>query len=130
MQRLIYGSTATGRTDNLMNLATLLSESRRNNERDGLTGALAAHDGRYLQVIEGPSGALDRLMRRLADDNRHRDLVVFSRESTETRLFTGWAMASARITPTLQALLDSLMSGDTAAPEHTVALLKSAIAEA
>ena len=43
LERLVYESTATGATDSLANLATILAESERNNDRDGLTGALAAH---------------------------------------------------------------------------------------
>ena len=46
-------SAATGSTESLLNVATLLGEAQRNNARDGLTGVLAAHDGWFLQVIEG-----------------------------------------------------------------------------
>jgi hypothetical protein len=53
LERLLYASRATGRTSSLFNMATILSESQRNNDRHGLTGALAAHEDRYIQVIEG-----------------------------------------------------------------------------
>ncbi|PZN96004.1 MAG: hypothetical protein DCF29_23915 [Alphaproteobacteria bacterium] len=58
LERLVYESTATGSTGSLVNLATILAQSQRNNDRDGLTGALAAHNERYVQVIEGSSAAL------------------------------------------------------------------------
>ena len=47
LQELVYESTATGSTGSLLNMATILAESQRNNARDGLTGALAAHDDRF-----------------------------------------------------------------------------------
>lgn len=128
LERLVYGSTATGRTDNLMNVAAILAQSHRNNVRDGLTGALAAHENRYIQVIEGPTGALDGLLRRLADDPRHRDIVVFGREPAETRMFGDWTMASTRITPDLATLLDDLMREETPSPERTITALLAALA--
>lgn len=108
LQRLVYESTATGTTSSLTNLAVILAESQRNNSRDGLTGALAAHRERYIQVVEGPSQALDSLLRRLEDDPRHRDVTLIDREPIDERLFSDWTMASARITPKLGEALDRL----------------------
>ena len=78
LERLVYESTATGTTGSIINLAVILAESQRNNDRDELTGALAAHDDRYIQVIEGPASALDNLLRRLEGDPRHRNIVILS----------------------------------------------------
>ena len=128
LERLVYGSTATGHTDNLLNMATILAESGRNNARDGLTGALAAHENRYIQVIEGSPQALDGLLRRLATDNRHRDIVIFGRSPVDRRVFGDWGMANARITPALKGLLDGLMSQEAPSAEHTVALMLEAVA--
>ncbi len=110
LERVIYESRATGSTDSLLNVATILAESQRNNDRDGLTGALAAHDGRFLQVIEGTPAALDRLMRRLDGDPRHTHISVIDRAPIETRSFEGWSMASARISPELAPTLDTILS--------------------
>lgn len=38
LERLAYESTATGTTGSLANLAVIVAESQRNNDRDGLTG--------------------------------------------------------------------------------------------
>lgn len=129
LERISYGSTATGHTDNLLNMVTILAESERNNARDGLTGALAAHEDRYIQVIEGSTQALDGLLRRLATDNRHRDIVIFGRSPVDRRVFGDWGMANARITPALQGLLDGLMSQEAPSAEHTVALMLEAVAQ-
>jgi len=128
LERLVYGSTATGHTDSLLNMATILAESQRNNARDGLTGALAAHQDRYIQVIEGPPEVLDGLLQRLAGDARHSDIVVFGREPVERRVFADWGMANARITPAVASLLDDLMRQETPSPERTVEVMLEAVA--
>ena len=110
LQRLVYESSATGSTGSLLNLAAILSEAQRNNDRDGLTGALAAHRERYIQVLEGPAQALDALLARLATDPRHRDIVILDRAPVQTRLFGQWSMASARISPEKAATLDALVA--------------------
>ena len=127
LERLLYASTATGRTDSLLNMATILGESQRNNERDGLTGALAAHDGRFIQVIEGTPGALDGLLRRLAPDPRHRDIVILDRRPIAERRFTDWTMASSRIGPETAPVLERLMATPGASADKIVALLHEAL---
>ena len=127
LERLVYESTATGSTGSLTNLATILAESQRNNDRDGLTGILAAHRDRYIQVIEGTSSTLDSLVRRLQKDPRHRALKIISREPIETRRFDGWSMASARITPTQATALDRVIDQEAPTPDRIVDLLGEAL---
>ena len=109
LQRLVYESTATGSTESLLNIATILGESQRNNDRDGLTGALAAHGGRFIQVVEGEAGRLDALLARLASDPRHRDIRLIDRETISERLFGQWSMASWRTSPHLTAMVEAVM---------------------
>ncbi len=127
LERLVYESTATGTTDSILNLATILATSQRNNDRDGLTGALAAHRDRYIQVIEGSAQALDGLLRRLEGDPRHRDIVVFGREPVTIRLFSQWTMASAVITPARGAALDTLVDQDDLTPEQVIRIMLDAV---
>lgn len=125
LERLIYVSRATRSQDSLLALAEILAVSRRNNARDGLTGGLAAHDGRYVQVVEGARAPLDGLMARLAADLRHEGLTILDRRIVEGRAFGQWSMASARITPDLADALDALMADDGLhSPERTVGLMK------
>lgn len=126
LERLVYESTATGTTESLRNLSVILAESQRNNDRRGLTGALAAHDDRYIQVIEGPREVLDHLLRRLAEDPRHRDIRVLERRPISGRAFGGWTMASPRIDPETREALDRLM----AEPEPSGALIVRLMREA
>jgi hypothetical protein len=127
LQRLIYRSVATGTTASLLNVATILAESQRNNDRDGLTGALAAHGDHYLQIIEGRPSALDNLLRRLERDDRHRAIEVIDRRSVEGRRFEGWAMAHARFGPGDIATLERILDPEGMAPPALVDLMQTAV---
>jgi hypothetical protein len=127
LERLVYESKATGTTESIANLVVILAESQRNNDRDGLTGALAAHRERYIQVVEGPAQALDALLRRLESDPRHRDIVLLGREPIPARLFGRWSMASARVTPAHGAALDALVDHDDLTPGRVIRILLDAL---
>lgn len=129
LERLVYESTATGSTGSLNNLAVILGESDRNNARDGLTGVLAVHADRYIQVIEGPREALDSLLRRLEDDPRHHNVRLLDRATTSERMFEGWTMANARVTPELERLLDTIMDRDLPSPSWLLMALRDAVAD-
>lgn len=127
LDRLVYRSVAAMPTEALTSLAELLGEAQRNNARTGLTGALAVHDGRFLQVVEGDPGLLDQLHRRLERDRRHRDIDVLARGPIERRAFDGWSMASARITPSLAPELDLLMTETAPSPDRIVGLMLESV---
>lgn len=127
IDRLVYRSVSTRPMHVLTNLIELLGEAERNNARVGLTGALAVHGQTFLQVIEGDPGLLDVLQRRLDRDPRHRDIVVLDRRRVETRLFDGWSMASARITPDLEPELRTLMDETTPSVGRLVGLMLDAV---
>lgn len=128
LQRLIYRSTATGTTASLLNVATILGESQRNNDRDGLTGALAAHGDRYIQVIEGRPSTLDSLLRRLERDNRHKAIEVIDRRAIDRRRFDGWAMAHARFGPGDASTLERIVNQPGVSAGELVELLETAAA--
>lgn len=127
LERMLYASRATGRTDSLLNMATILGESQRNNDRDGLTGALGAHDGRFIQVIEGPTTVLDGLLRRLAGDPRHRDIVILDCRPITQRQFAGWSMVSSRLGPETATALDRLMATPETCALEIIALLRETL---
>lgn len=74
----------------------ILSVSLRNNARDGLTGLLIAHEGSFLQVLEGDAKLVERCYKRIERDPRHHSLIpLFDQESAE-RTFPSWRMGFAR----------------------------------
>ncbi len=70
----------------------ILVQSRLNNPRRGLVGALYYADGHFFQCLEGSSEAIDDLYATLLADPRHHDLKVLSRSIVSRASFTDWAM--------------------------------------
>lgn len=93
MEQIVYISTARAIAPEASVLGEILRVSRRNNQRDGLTGLLVVGGRRFLQVIEGPSVALDAAYHRIRADDRHFALVQLSRAPITGRSFPDWDMA-------------------------------------
>ena len=90
IHQLIYMSEPFGFDDGILN--GILSISRRNNVRDGLTGALVCRRDIYLQLLEGPAVAIEATYARIKRDDRHLAIVQLVSEPVEARLFPDWAM--------------------------------------
>ncbi len=90
MKQLIYRSQPFG-FDNSM-LAGILMQARRNNPRNGITGALICRQDMYIQLIEGPNDAIDALFARISGDDRHTNVQVMLSEEVVERMFPDWAM--------------------------------------
>lgn len=88
--QLIYMSEPFGFDDGILN--GILSISRRNNVRDGLTGALVCRRDIYLQLLEGPEAAVEATYARIKRDDRHLAIACLVAEPVEARLFPDWAM--------------------------------------
>lgn len=129
IHRAIYHSDAVGKAGTgLISVAHILGVSDRNNRRDHLTGLLVAHEGRFLQVIEGARADIERLLARLAHDPRHRDMRLLTLEPVTERRFPHWSMAQAAITPRLDSVIaDRSLDGLDAA--QALALLEAAAAQ-
>lgn len=91
MLQIMYISSASNCAP--IDVAQILTVSRRNNARDGITGLLYADGRRFLQVLEGPEEAVERAFIRIGGDPRHRAVVTLSRRAIEAREFGEWAMA-------------------------------------
>lgn len=128
LERLLYRSRSQPGADTLVTFAMILGASQRNNDRDDLTGALAAYRQSYIQVVEGCPDALDRLLGRLSADPRHTDIVILSRHAIEERSFSDWSMASVRATPATEPILSALVDGAPKTPEQMIDLLRQAAA--
>jgi hypothetical protein len=90
IHQLIYMSEPFGFEDGILN--GILSISRRNNVRDGLTGALVCRRDIYLQLLEGPEAAVEAAYARIKSDDRHLAVVRLLSEPADVRLFPDWAM--------------------------------------
>ena len=93
--RLIYASTFGSRI-NLKEFENILDQSRENNRKLHITGALCYAPGNFLQCLEGPRDAVNLLYNRIVGDTRHTDVTLLSYEDIEERLFKDWTMAYIR----------------------------------
>ncbi|MDZ8170785.1 BLUF domain-containing protein [Microbacterium xanthum] len=73
-------------------LQRILTGSRENNDRLGVTGMLLHRNGRFVQILEGPADTVHALVERIAADPRHADLRVLLDEPIDERQFTAWSM--------------------------------------
>lgn len=94
--RLMYASRAA-ETVNQEALAAILKKARSHNPAVGVTGVLCVSDGLFLQVLEGGRLAVSQLYNRIANDKRHRDVVLLSYEEIGERRFAGWAMGQVKL---------------------------------
>ncbi len=88
--RLIYASQPFGFDEGALN--GILSDARRCNERDDITGALVCRADVYLQLLEGPAPAVEAAYDRIRKDDRHLDVRQLYRRPAVERMFPGWSM--------------------------------------
>ena len=98
LHRLIYHSTMSADpSDTATVLTDILTVSRRNNAAEGLTGALIAASGRFLQVLEGSETSIDKVFVRITGDPRHGNLQVIERRSVGRRHFPDWSLCCGEL---------------------------------
>jgi hypothetical protein len=74
-------------------LYRLLEQSRGKNARLEITGLLLYKGGHFLQAIEGPREAVERLYDSIEHDSRHEIIRLLASEAILRRRFPDWAMA-------------------------------------
>ena len=88
---LIYVSIASGDLSE-QQLVDILKVSRANNTRDEITGMLLYKDRRFMQLLEGPEGAVCAAYQRITRDVRHQDATILLEGATDERDFVDWSM--------------------------------------
>lgn len=86
-------------------VARILTQSRNNNAKRGLVGALYFGDGNFFQCLEGETVEVDRLYATLLKDPRHTDLKVLKRRTIERTSFATWSMKYVPLDAPMKALL-------------------------
>ena len=90
LKHVIYISRPT-HFDHLV-LDDILTKSRSNNPLIGITGNLIYHADLFLQLLEGPHFAVQKLYETILADSRHADIIKLRDETVDRRLFASWAM--------------------------------------
>ena len=90
MVQLVYASKPFGFDAAMLN--GILSDARRLNPPNDVTGALICRADLYLQLLEGPKPAVEATFARIARDDRHLDVQCLVNRPITQRLFPDWAM--------------------------------------
>lgn len=108
----------------------ILTTSRRNNARDGVTGALLYNDGLFVQTLEGEFEAVQAVFERIQSDDRHQDVVILQAETVDAPMFAAWAMAFAEAEDKAsanQVLSQAIVDRDDGACQQVLALLNTVV---
>ena len=89
--QLVYRSTAVRHLDP-SDLLAMLTRSRVNNERCGITGMLLYQAGEFLQMLEGDEQAVRERYDVIARDDRHKWVSLVLTSPTSKRDFPDWTM--------------------------------------
>lgn len=79
------------------NVVKILNQSRKNNPKRNLVGALYYGNGCFFQCLEGLKVDIDALYATLLQDPRHKDLKVLSSKPIDKVHFTSWEMKYATV---------------------------------
>ncbi|WP_439596305.1 BLUF domain-containing protein [Falsiroseomonas sp.] len=90
LMQLIYASRPFGFSGDM--LEDILMAARRNNRRDGVTGALVCRADLFLQMLEGPRDKVTATFGRILRDDRHLEVSLVWSGDTPARLFPAWDM--------------------------------------
>ncbi len=102
--RLMYASRANEAVRPEV-LNAIMKKSTQNNPGVGVTGVLCFSGEIFLQVLEGGRAAVNKLYNRIAQDPRHRDVMLLSYDEIAERSFAGWSMGQVNIARLNPALL-------------------------
>ena len=96
LARLIYVSTA--RKDlSFLHVEAILDVARSRNEHADVTGMLLFDGTSFMQLLEGPESAVERIFSSIARDNRHTGVVRIHSETDVEREFADWSMGYSLI---------------------------------
>ncbi|MFZ9595624.1 MAG: BLUF domain-containing protein [Bdellovibrionia bacterium] len=104
---IVYTSQARSPvTEKLLN--EILCQARERNEKDQITGFLAARTGYFLQFLEGEKNRVQACYRRIQKDERHTQIITQAEMSLGERFMPDWSMGLAQVDES-QESIDSLL---------------------
>jgi hypothetical protein len=89
-------------------LREIMASSMRNNAPSRISGLLVAHDGWFVQALEGPELAVQRRLDVIRADPRHTDLKIIARTEGAARAFPQWSMCALGLSRADAAILGTL----------------------
>ena len=93
MHLIVYMSEYVGNTNSMFSdIGDIITTSKANNPKRGVTGILLYHQGKFVQVIEGEEEDLRKLMTIIEKDERHTNVQYLVDEKVNERGFDQWNM--------------------------------------
>ena len=86
----------------------ILVQAQPNNAKLGVTGLLLAHQGWFLQALEGPRRNVSQIFGSIGRDLRHAQLELMVGSPAHERLFGRWSMCGRAVTPSSEPILTTL----------------------
>jgi hypothetical protein len=100
LTRLVYHSEnhlGSNGSAMIAGLNQIMDAANRNNERDGLTGALLFDTLWFVQILEGEREAISATLARIIGDERHDRVTVMEARPIRERSFGNWWMGLAML---------------------------------
>lgn len=86
----------------------ILKVAQPNNARMDVTGLLIAHQGWFIQALEGPRRNVSMIFAAIGRDLRHAQLELLDGGPAKARLFSRWSMCAHTIAPEAAPILRAL----------------------
>ena len=93
LKQVIYVSQKTDTSSN--SLTDIFDISQKNNSESGISGCLLLGSDSYLQLLEGPDLAVEKLYSKIKVDSRHKKVKKLFEQHIEEKLFSTWSMKFA-----------------------------------
>ena len=108
MKRIMYISTTTRKLSG-EEIDEIGRRSTVNNAKVGVTGMLLSAHEFFFQILEGEAAVVDRVLERIRQDVRHRDVLILKAEPQITeRYFAKWSMRTVRLDETSDLILQAI----------------------
>jgi hypothetical protein len=78
-------------------LESLLTEIRKKNAQQNVTGLLLYNDLNFIQVIEGTKKTIHKVFNSIEQDSRHTNVVKLLEEPIKKRAFPDWSMGYRKL---------------------------------
>ena len=96
LRQVVYASSSA-RALRDVEILSILDVSRQHNSAMHVTGMLLYGDGSFVQALEGEPPAVEKLLRKIKRDPRHRGFLILLDHVVPRRDFEGWSMGFQQV---------------------------------
>lgn len=97
LKQLVYTSVSRTAPEEIVT-SDFVAKIQARNHSFGITGSLAWYENKFMQIIEGPASAVNRLFAEILQDPRHKEIALISERIVHQREFPNWDMSVVSLT--------------------------------